>query len=407
MEVCKTQNCTGCMACMNSCPRDAIQQKQNERGFYIPVVDDDRCVSCGLCQRICPANSFEKQFSTPEVFACWNANEEVRRYSTSGGMFTLFGEAILEQGGVVFGAVFDPTSAIVQHQMARTMNELRAMVGSKYVQSQIGNTYREVKKELDTGKSVLFSGTPCQCAGLSGFLQGHPNNLYLLDVVCHGVPSPYVLKSYISSIARNTPITNICFREKTPSWELFSMKLSFEGRSEYINDRNTDPYLRLFLGNYDLNQCCHDCLYATSCRCGDVTLGDFWGYLSESRTLRDNNKGISLLLVNSSKGKALFESVKQKAVYTAKLMDEALSGNTPLSFPTPRAVDSNVFWNEFLNSRDIATLSVLKKPPVHTSLKHRVRLCIDRNFYLLPTSLKKKYRRMKIQNAERKRNAQQ
>lgn len=405
MEICKTGNCTGCMACMNSCPCDAIQQTQNERGFYVPVIDTEKCVQCGICQRVCPENGFEKDPRSPEVFACWNADKKIRCYSTSGGMFTLFGSAVLEQGGVVFGAVFDKASGVVEHQKAETTDELRTMVGSKYVQSRIGNIYRVVKGELDTGRPVLFSGTPCQCAGLTAFLQGQPENLYLLDIVCHGVPSPSVLESYLSVVARDAPVMGISFREKNLSWELWSIKISFEGRMEYLCDKNTDPYIRLFLGELDLNRCCHKCQYATSSRCGDVTLGDFWGYLSESRALRDNNLGINLLLVNTPKGKALFERVRQKAVYTVKSLDEALAGNVTLSSPTPRGGDTDLFWDEFLKCQDILSLSVLKKPPVHPSLKHRIRLCMDRNYYLMPAGLKKKYRRMKLQNAERKRNA--
>ncbi len=404
LEICKAENCTGCMACLNRCPRDAISEAQNERGFYIPKIDESKCIGCGLCKQVCPANHPIKRDGTPEVFACWNANGDVRQYSTSGGMFTLFGEAILRQGGVVFGVVYDTETGVVGHRMAENADDLRAMVGSKYVQSRIGNTYRMVKETIDAGRPVLFTGTPCQCAGLKNFLGGQPENLFLIDIVCHGVPSPSVLKAYLSTISNGAHVENIRFREKNPSWELYSMKLTFDGRDEYLSDMNTDAYLRLFLGKYDLNRCCHICQYANPARCGDVTLGDFWGYISESRTLRDNNRGISLVMVNSAKGKALFESVKPKSVYTAKSLDEAVAGNQPLTAPTPKAAGSDLFWTEFLGQQDVSSLTALTQPIVRPSLKHRVRLLMDKYYFLMPAGMKKKYREVKYRNAERKRN---
>lgn len=408
MRICEPSQCTGCMACLNSCPHDAILERQNEKGFYAPFICEDKCVKCGLCQRVCPANTHNEAPNeaptAPEVFACWNTDTEVRRHSTSGGMFTLFAEAILERGGVVFGVVFDPASGVVQHKKAETPEELRAMVGSKYVQSRISDTYCCVKAELSAGRPVLFTGTPCQCAGLKSFLRGEPENLYLIDLVCHGVPSPAVLKAYLAEISHGTPIKALSFREKQPSWELFSMKVSFDGRDEYLSDMYSDPYLRLFLGNYDLNDCCHECRYATPSRCGDVTLGDFWGYLSESRALRDNNKGINLVLVNTPKGRYLFEKVKHRAVCTAKTMDEAITGNSSLVCPSPYAEDRSTFWDDFLAQVSLEEITVLKKTHVRPSLKHRVKLILDRYCFMLPGCLKNRWRRIKQQNAEQKRN---
>ncbi len=405
MEICKAENCTGCMSCFNICPRNAICERQNERGFYVPFINEESCVNCGLCQKVCPVNHPPQISVTPEVFACWNKDRNVRRYSASGGMFTLFAEAVLKKNGVIFGAVYDTETGVVQHRMAETPEELRAMSGSKYVQSHIGNTYREVKKEIETGRMVLFSGTPCQCAGLGNFLGSQPENLYLVDFVCHGVPSPTVLKTYLLAMEQNDRIQNISFREKNPSWETFSMKLTFESGKEYISDMYTDPYLRLFLGDYDLNSCCYNCRYASLSRGTDITLGDFWGYISEKYRFFDDNKGISLVMVNSSKGKSLFEKIKTEAVYTKKTMSEAAAGNQPLTMPTQKAGGSDQFWKEFLKGKDIFSLSALKASPVHPSLKHRIRLLMDRFYFLMPSLLKKKYRRLKLKNAEKKRMA--
>ncbi len=392
------------MACMNRCPQNAISEAQNERGFYVPRIDESKCVGCGLCRQVCPVNHPVERFANPEVFACRNANETIRQYSTSGGMFTLFGEDVLSRGGVVFGVVFDAETGAARHQAAENAKELRAMVGSKYVQSRIGNTYRMVKETLDAGRPALFAGTPCQCAGLKSFLGGQPENLFLIDIVCHGVPSPSVLKAYLSALGSGSRVKDIHFREKNPSWELYSMKLSFDGRDEYLSDMNTDAYLRLFLGNYDLNRCCHTCQYAGCERCGDVTLGDFWGYISESRRLRNDNKGINLVMINSPKGKAMLDNVKSKAICAAKTLEEAAAGNQTLSAPMPMRAESDLFWKEFLENPDFASLTALKQPPARPSLKHRIRLLTDKYYYLMPAGLKKKYREVRYRNAERKRN---
>ena len=403
-EICKAENCTGCMACMNKCPRDAISEAQNERGFYVPKIDESKCVGCGLCRQVCPANHPAECNGMPAVYACWNADETVRHYSTSGGMFTLLGEDILNRGGVVFGVVFDAETGVVRHQAAETAEELRAMVGSKYVQSSVGNTYRMVKEAVDSGRPVLFVGTPCQCAGLKNFLGGQPENLFLIDIVCHGVPSPLVLEAYLSSFGSGSRVKEIHFREKTPSWKIFSMKLTFDGRDEYLSNVNADAYLRLFLENYDLNHCCHSCPYVGAARCGDVTLGDFWGYISESRKLRDNNRGISLVMVNSTKGQVMLENVKSKAVCASKTLEEAGAGNQTLSAPTPIHAESDLFWEEFLENQDLASLTALKQSPARPPLKHQIRLLIDRYYFLMPSGLKKLYREAVYRNAERRKN---
>ena len=223
------------------------------------------------------------------------------------------------------------------------------MVGSKYVQSQVGYTFSQVKKELETGHPVLFSGTPCQCAGLKSFLRYEPQNLYLIDIVCHGVPSAAILKMYLKDVSQGSRVETINFREKNPSWERFSMKISFNQQHIYQCDMYSDPYLRLFLENYNLNDCCYTCHYANVSRSGDMTLGDFWGYLSESMALLNDNKGINLVLVNSLKGRWLFEKIKNNMVYTSKTISEALAGNQNLTIPSFKAIDSNEFWNDFFD----------------------------------------------------------
>ncbi|NCB93985.1 MAG: (4Fe-4S)-binding protein [Clostridia bacterium] len=370
----------------------------------IPSIREDKCVKCGLCQRVCPANGHKDISRIPEVFACWNSDASVRRRSTSGGMFTLFAETVLDMGGVVFGAVFDLETRTVVHKRAETVDEILTMIGSKYVQSRIGDTYRRVQTELLAERPVLFTGTPCQCAGLKSFLRDVPDHLYLLDLVCHGVPSPSVLKVYLDERFPDSAIKYINFREKNPSWECSSMKVVTEKQEEYISDMHSDPFMRLFAGNYDLNDCCYDCKYTNFSRYGDVTLGDFWGYLSESFSLRDTNKGISLVIVSTDKGRYLLDRIKPMAVCTEKTIEEAITGNIILTKPSLRAKDCSVFWNEFLAQPNLQNLSALKEKPITPTLKHRIRLCLDKNFFLMPDCLKDRYRRIKTKNAVRKKN---
>lgn len=406
MIICEPNACTGCMACMNICPYNAIEEHQDKKGFYIPFIFPSKCVECGLCQRVCPVN--QKNFSNDSkyhrVYGCWNIHEEIRKKSSSGGIFPLLAKKVISLGGVVFGAIFNSETKEIIHTQTSSIEGLTQMYGSKYVQSKMSLNYRDVKQLLQYGYPILFSGTPCQINGLRNYLRKDYDNLFCIDLICHGVPSPAIFSLYLTEqeqIAQNH-VSEINFREKYPSWELYSMKLNFEDGSKYINDMNTDPFLKSFLGNYCLRESCYSCKYTNLNRQGDITLGDFWGYLSEERKLHNDHLGISLVLVNTLKGQKFFNSISHDLVYSEKSLDEAVLGNPSLRSPSLQPSLYTNFWKDFFNEELLSSNSAIKIRLNSPSIKYTLRLWFDEHFYLFPYPLKSLYRIIKYREAAKK-----
>ncbi|WP_123054650.1 Coenzyme F420 hydrogenase/dehydrogenase, beta subunit C-terminal domain [Clostridium sp. JN-1] len=305
------QNCCGCKACYNACPKHCIKMVLDTEGFWYPNVDRDKCIDCGLCEKVCPEINIYKNSNSNdrvECLAAWNNDKEVRRKSSSGGIFTSIAECILSNGGIVFGAGYDDNLKVI-HKEANTIQELNNLRGSKYVQSDIKEVYKKAKQYLNNGKKVLFTGTPCQIAGLYNFLQKEYNELYTCDLVCHGVPSPKVFEEYKKYMERkhNSSIENIDFRHKRYGWKLYSVSLLFNNGTEYIKNLSEDVYMQGFLRNYYLRPSCYKCTYAKLPRVSDITLADFWG-ISYKYPELDDDKGTSLLLINTNKGKKIIDS---------------------------------------------------------------------------------------------------
>nr|WP_302595504.1 Coenzyme F420 hydrogenase/dehydrogenase, beta subunit C-terminal domain [uncultured Cellulosilyticum sp.] len=392
MEICNSVECTGCMACRNICPVDAIQVKADRYGFYIPVIAEDKCLKCGKCKKICPNNYLvEGESSNQIVLATWRKEKEIREKSTSGGIFTGVAEWIIQQDGVVFGAIMDKAHN-VRHSLARTMAEVEAMRGSKYVQSDVGYSYRAVKKELETGRVVLYTGTPCQLAGLYRYLEKPYDNLYTMDIVCHGVPSPKVFKDYIQYIEESAhdEAIEISFRKKKPSWSVFSMYIKFQTGKEYIKDAYHDPYLVGFLDDYLSRECCYTCKYTRESRLGDITAADFWSYVSYTYKERNTEKGISLVILNTEKGKRIFEDLKDKYFFVERSIQEAKRGNRCLTKPYGKAKKREEFWKEYNESNDFIRCASKFFPKKKRSLKHRISEMINRYYYIMPNCVKKK-----------------
>ena len=273
--------CCGCAACVQACPKQCIQMLEDKEGFLYPQVDADICIHCGLCEKVCPELHLLEEREPFKVYAAKNINEEVRESSSSGGIFTLIAEQIIDEGGVVFGARFDEHWEVI-HDMVTTKEDLKIFRGSKYVQSRMGNTFKQVKCCLEVGKKVLFTGTPCQVAGLKHFLRKDYDNLLTMDFVCHGVPSPKVWRSYLSEISQGSKIKNIEFRNKQQGWKNFCFVLDIENlkRGNVLSKSSVfgdNIFMQAFLSNILLRPCC----YACPVKCGksgsDLTVGDFWG----------------------------------------------------------------------------------------------------------------------------------
>lgn len=274
-DICYKEICSGCSACANVCPVNAITMKTDSEGFEYPEIDFENCINCGKCRKICPtANKPTDTEQIPSVYAAVNKDEEVRLNSSSGGIFTAVAEKVIDDGGVVFGAGFDERLK-VKHQMCSDKKGLYNLRGSKYVQSAIGDTYRQAKDQLEDGKRVLFVGTPCQIGGLLAYLGKEYDNLITVDFICHGVPSPKVWQKFVSSNETKyaSKAVSASFREKKDGWKPYYMSIKFDNSDEYSNVIPKDPYLRGFVSGLFLRPACSKCSFKQIGRQSDYSCG--------------------------------------------------------------------------------------------------------------------------------------
>ena len=324
----EVRNCTGCASCCNICPREAIVMKANDEGFLYPSIEENKCVNCGLCYKVCPVeNTVEKNAATPECLAM-AADDDLRYQSSSGAIFPLLAEYILKNGGCVCGAAWNNDN-LVEHIIISDIKDLPKIKGSKYLQSNVGKVYSAIKKLLDIGKKILFSGTPCQVAGLNAYLGREYDNLLTIDLVCHGVPSSKVYKKYLKDLPleNEEKVINTNFRDKIQGWNPYLIITTTTTNNRYICLADKDVFMQAFLNNLCLREACTNCQFAKFPRQGDITLGDFWGIDRYSKKLNDG-KGISLVLPNSTKGKKYIKAIKkQTKVWRNVPIKYAIEGN--------------------------------------------------------------------------------
>ncbi len=319
--------CCGSSACIEICPAKCISFKRDAEGFLYPYANQEACTSCHLCEMACPFLNPTKEKLPIKTFAAINNNDEIRKKSSSGGLFYLFAKKIIDEGGVVFGARFNEQWEVVM-DYTETLEGIHAFMGSKYVQANPQNTYAEVKKFLKEGRKVLYSGTGCQISGLRHFLRRNYNNLYLVDVICHGTPSPTFWKKYVSEFETNRKsiimfrksrptVMSIFFRDKSNGWKKFRFvihlaKKSAEDKGKiYSRPFYEDPYFSLFLKNYTLRPSCYQCP-AKKGRCeSDITIGDLWG-IENIMPQIDDDMGVSACLINTNKGLNLTEGLNMR-----------------------------------------------------------------------------------------------
>lgn len=319
-------HCSGCAACCNGCPVDAITMEPDSLGFLQPQINEKICIDCGRCKDICPGlQAKNTEESVKEFPLCYAAkgSDELRQKSSSGGAFTLLAQEILRRGGIVFGAVMG-TDLTVYHTAARNEDELAGMRKSKYVQSTVGYTYRDVKNALDEGRDVLFSGTPCQVAGLYAFLGEKPKRLYTIDIFCHGVSSSKMLKESLQELRGNP--CNIDFRDKNYGWECLAMTVYFTDGSKRRLSYDESRYEQGLHPGMTLRESCYECSFCDFPRQGDISIGDFWR-LDDYRPELVDGKGVSALLVNTEKGADLFDKVKETFAHVTQTPIEWLSHN--------------------------------------------------------------------------------
>lgn len=332
-QVSHTQ-CTGCGACYNKCPVNAIEMRQDSEGFFFPHIHSEACISCGQCLNVCPAIApkYENQ-PEPDCYAVM-ADDPIREKSSSGGVFTLLAEWMLDQGGIVCGAAYTEDHYAVEHIIVTNREELHRLRGSKYVQSTSGLIYREVKKHLDSGAPVLYTGTPCQIAAVKSFLGKPYEKLYTLDLVCHGVPSPMVYEKFIREQEEKygSKAVRVSFRDKdVVKWDV-STTIEFENGQVYRKKRNECAYMKSFLKLLTIRKCCGQCPFAKLPRQGDMTIADFWDIHRFDPKL-DDRKGTSLVLPNNAKGSAMLEALRRKAILCAKApLEHAIKYNAQLKY---------------------------------------------------------------------------
>lgn len=350
IELCDEALCSGCMACYSVCPHNAIKIKIDDHGFKVPKIDSAICLECKACQKVCPVLSEAGSFiKNQKGWAAWSLNETIRRESSSGGLFYELANYIISKGGIVYGAAFDEYMNVI-HIGVDNLDGLNKLMGSKYVQSDISLVFKEIKQKLVSLKvPILFSGTPCQVDGLKHFLRKDYDNLFTIDLVCHGVPSPKMWNKYVNYVSEkyNSKLLSYKFRWKKVSWTFYHSRLVFENGKIVEYDWFRDVWLRLFLNNKGLRESCYNCRYTSMNRVSDITLADFWGYQSERKDDRKTDKGISLVLCNSDGGKELFESVRSKIKCFPRSLEVIEKTQQSLSHPWKKPEDTLCFWEDY------------------------------------------------------------
>ncbi len=351
--------CAGCGVCRDACPKGAIALRLDKWGFLYPKVDSMKCVDCGLCKKICPAQRGLAPQRPVSVRAVKSKDDALRLVSSSGGVFTLLARQILSRGGKVFGAAFYVEDWSVKHIGIEDESRLCLLQGSKYLQSNCDGVYRQVKEDLTAGREVLFSGTPCQIAALRAYLNLQPSistsNLFLVEVICHGVPSGLAWKKYLeyqeaalaegrgSALAEGRKIESISFRRKNCGWKRFSLSLRFANDRENPICLDQDYFMRAFLGELCSRPSCLDCRFKALRSGADITLGDYWN-VAERFPDMDDDKGTSLVLLNTEKGLRLFESLRAKVIERESDYAHACKTNGALY----RSVEPHYNRNRFL-----------------------------------------------------------
>lgn len=366
IELKSKSDCCGCSACVQKCPKQCIAMEEDEEGFLYPIIDKETCIDCGLCEKVCPViNQYPKMSFDPKVYACKNKNEDIRSKSSSGGLFTLFAEQALTESGVVFGARFSNDWAVV-HDYTEAVEGLAAFRGSKYVQSVIGDNYIKAEQFLKAGRKVLFSGTSCQIHGLHRYLRKEYDNLITVEILCHGAPSPGVFKRYLGEVIKDK-ITDIQFRDKTNGWRQyqFVVKEQVNQNSKKETIRQTVPqntFMLGFLSDLYLRPSCHACPSKSLSSKSDLTLADYWG-IENIDPVFDDNKGVSLLLVNSNKGEEIFGLIKSTIDYFESTFEDALRGNPSLVKSALPHKKRDLFFDKYNEMGELTSVirSITKK----------------------------------------------
>lgn len=327
------KDCVGCASCANICPVNAISMQPDDEGFLYPVLNKGICINCDECSNHCPvfsgvADDFNNSKEPLAVYSGWSLDEETRLTSSSGGIFTELAKSVLKQGGYVVAVTYTEEHT-AKHVIINSIAELEELKRSKYLQSDIGDIYQQIKHLLEKSEKVLFVGTPCQCAGLLAFLESKPDNLILVDFICHGVNSPLVHQRYILEVEQELKIKvkQISHRDKYLGWDDYLFSVS-DSQKYYLGNKRQNPFLRGFLTDAYLRQTCFKCSFKGQIRPVDLTLGDCWG----ERETNGNNQGVSVIIVNSPIGKLILSEIDGKIYLSEYNIDLIIKNNPSIVF---------------------------------------------------------------------------
>lgn len=344
--------CIGCGSCAMICPHKCIKMEEDEEGFLYPKINLKKCVSCGLCEKSCPIlmKSIEQTYKT-KSFAAQNKNEEIRRNSSSGGVFFALALTIVNQGGVVCAAKYSKDFEVM-HDIATAKEQLYDFCGAKYAQSRLEECFIKIKELLYQGSKVLFVGTPCQVAGLQAFLKHSHNNLILVDMICHGVPSPFVWRKYLEerkqADANESEIVAINLRDKSTGWSNYSYSVRFEYQNGYVYSvqQNNDKFMQGFTENLYLRPACSHCKFKGVERGSDITLGDYWGVWNHYPEF-DDKGGTSWVMIHSQKGLKMWNDIRDN-FRTLEISNEQAVQYNPSAIESSSAADMRVAFYEGL-----------------------------------------------------------
>ncbi len=375
IQITDKSKCCGCEACVQVCPIKCIEKGRDNEGFLYPKVDAEKCINCGKCEKVCPVINQSSPKTPIASYAAKNPDEEIRLKSSSGGVFSMLAEQVINNGGVVFGARFDNDWMVV-HDKSDTISGIEAFRGSKYLQSTIVDCFERSKQILDTGQEALFSGTPCQIAGLKNYLGRDYPNLLTIDIICHGVPSPLVWQNYIGQIntrkggknsvlshsnrLKDAAIAGISFRDKRLGWKKYSFALTLS-EAKADGEKNTvllssvhtqNPFMRAFLSDLILRPSCYNCPSKSGKSGSDITIADFWGIQNILPDF-DDDKGANLIFINSNKGEQYFNSINADTIECD--FEEAIKFNSSY-FRSVKEPKYREYFFKKMSTMDIETI---------------------------------------------------
>lgn len=355
VKIIEKEQCSGCGACLSSCPKSAISMQTDEEGFDYPVISQDACINCGLCQKVCPPLHYDERLEKRKEencvqrgFASRNINYEERLISSSGSIFAVLAHHIIDEDGIVVGVAFDEKFNAV-YRIIDNANELHYIQGSKYLQCKAdAKIFDEIRKQLKNGRKVLFSGLACQVEGLRSYLRRDYANLFCVDLICMGIPSSRVWQEYISAYFKGEIIQAVNFKEKSTGWNHFNLAITTNKRV-FKQWGMINPYFKSMFNTYNMRQSCFVCPFKDCMRASDITLADCWGANKLANEI-DDNKGLSSVIIHSQRGLQLWESVAENVDQKELPLDEIIKGNTNMIEHRTCDIDNRKVFYKLLNS---------------------------------------------------------